>query len=45
MGLQRLAALIQGNRIFQVDFALFQARNNGFQFLERALEAQLFNGG
>jgi hypothetical protein len=44
MSLQRLAAFIEGNRILQIDFALLQARDDGFQFLERAFKAKLFNG-
>jgi hypothetical protein len=45
MALQRLAALVQGDGIFQVDLALLQPRNNGLQFLERQFETQAVNGG
>ena len=44
MGLQRLAAFIQGDGILKIDLALLQAGNDGFQLPERALKAQLFDG-
>src|SRR5689334_6666519 len=45
MRLQRLAAFVQGDGIFQIHFALLQARDNAFQLLERRLEAQAVDGG
>ena len=45
MSLQRLAPLIQGDGILQVDFALLQARDDGFQLLKCAFKAHFFNGG
>jgi len=44
MGLQGLSAFVQSDGIFQFDLALFQARDDGLKFLERPLEAQLFDG-
>jgi len=44
MGFQRLSAFVQGNGIFQVYLALFQASDNGFQLFEGAFEAKLFDG-
>jgi hypothetical protein len=44
MCLQRLATLVQRDGVLKVDLALFQAGNNGFQFLQRAFEAEFFDG-
>ena len=44
MRFQRVSPLIQGDGVFQVDLALFQAGNYGFQLLERSLEALLVYG-
>jgi autotransporter translocation and assembly factor TamB len=38
MVLQRLAALVKGDGILQIDLALLQAGDDGFQLLERGLE-------
>src|ERR1700760_3918609 len=45
MRLQRLAAFIERDGIFQIHLALLQARDNAFQLLERHLEAKAFDGG
>jgi hypothetical protein len=44
MRLQRLAAFIERNGIFQVHFALLQPGDDGFQFLERGFEAEFLDG-
>ena len=44
MAFQRLAALIQGDGILQIDFALLQARDDGFQLLQGGLKAHVANG-
>jgi len=41
MRLQSLPALVQRDGVFQVDFALFQAGNDGFELFESALKVQL----
>ena len=43
MGLQRLSAFVQSDRILQIHLAVFEARNDGFELLEGAFEAQLFD--
>jgi len=43
--LQRLAAFVECDGVFKIDLALFQARYDGFQFLERGLEGQVFDRG
>jgi len=40
MGLQRLAALIKGDRIFEIDFALLKTGNDAFEFFQRGLETE-----
>jgi len=45
MAFEQLAALIQGNGIFQIDLALLQAGDDGFQLLQCAFEGQVLDGG
>jgi hypothetical protein len=45
MGLQTLAALVEGDGILEVDFALFQARDNGFQLAQGRFKAKPRNVG
>jgi hypothetical protein len=44
MRLQCLPAFVQRDGVFKIDLALLQARDDRFQFLERAFEAQLLDG-
>src|SRR6185369_10613591 len=43
MRLQRCAALIEGDGIFQVDLALFEPGNDVLQFSERRFETQILD--
>ena len=45
MGAQRLTALVDRNRGFEFDIALFEAVDNGLELLERVFEAQRGNIG
>jgi hypothetical protein len=40
---ERLPAFVQSDGILKIDLALLQPGDNGFQFLEGAFEAQLFD--
>jgi len=40
MGLQRLAAFVQGDGILKLDFALLQAGDDGLQLTQSRLEAE-----
>jgi hypothetical protein len=44
MGLQRLAALIESDGVFQIDFALLQAGDDFLQLLESGFEGKLIDG-
>jgi hypothetical protein len=39
-----LSAFVQSNRILKVHLALLKPGDDGFQLLERAFEAQFFDG-
>src|SRR5579864_4114511 len=43
--LQDLAPFVNGDRFFQWNLALLESLHDGFEFLDRALEAQLLDVG
>ena len=45
MGPQRRSALIEGDRLFESYIAAFQLLDDGFEFLERVLEGELWDVG